>query len=45
MYIYMLRGPKTLGIKIFNSSGSTLGSSEGAADNGPLINDSPDLGR
>lgn len=40
-----LRGPSTLGIKIFSPPGSKLGSSEEATDNKPLIRDDPDLGR
>jgi hypothetical protein len=40
-----MRSPKPLGIKIFNSPGSNLGSSEEATVNRSLISDSPDLGR
>jgi len=40
-----LRGPSTLGIKIFGPPGSKLGSSEEeATDNKPLIRDDPDSG-
>jgi hypothetical protein len=40
-----LKGPNTLGIRIFTSLGSKPSSSKEATDNGPLISDSPDLGR
>ena len=40
-----MRGPKTLGIKIYNSLGSKLVSSKEATGVGLLIIDDPDLGR
>ena len=41
----LLKGLKTLEIKIFNSPSNILFSSEGATDNGSLVSDDSDLQR